>query len=109
MINCNRGGIFTFYLILLASYSSSSARPFELSERTLEKTLAPIYTSDLRTHSMASSNTFPSMAASGEAAAKPASSIVVPTEGLVIPASTVIESTDDDLNLAALEPLEEEL
>ena len=42
------------------------------------------------------------------AAAKPASSVVVPLEGLVIPASAVIESTGGDLNLAALEPLEEE-
>src|SRR4051812_34392953 len=31
MINSNRGGISTFYLILLASYSSSSACPLELS------------------------------------------------------------------------------
>src|SRR3954470_12941335 len=58
---------------------------------------------------MASSSTSPSMAASNEAVAKPASSIVVPPKGLVIPASTVIESTGGDLNLAALEPLEEEL
>src|SRR3954469_13567381 len=57
---------------------------------------------------MASSSTSPSMAASSEAAAKPASSIVVPSEGLVIPASAVIESTGGDPNLAALEPLEEE-
>src|SRR3954464_1415520 len=57
---------------------------------------------------MASSSTSPSMAASSEAAAKPASSIIVPREGLVIPASAVIESTSGDQNLAALEPLEEE-
>src|SRR3954465_4136608 len=57
---------------------------------------------------MASSNTSPSMAASSEAAAKPASSIVVPPEGLVIPASAIIETTGGDPNLAALEPLEEE-
>ena len=48
------------------------------------------------------------MAASSEAAAKPASSVVVPPEGLVIPASVVIESTGGDQNLVALEPLEEE-
>src|SRR3954462_13426206 len=57
---------------------------------------------------MASSSSSPSMAASSEATAKPASSVVVPPEGLVIPASVVIESTGGDLNLAALEPLEEE-
>src|SRR4051812_2318106 len=57
---------------------------------------------------MASSSTSPSMAASSEAAVKPASSIVVPPEGLVISASAVIETTGGDLNLAALEPLEEE-
>ena len=48
------------------------------------------------------------MAASSEASAKPASSVVVPPEGLVIPALAVIESTDGDHNLAVLEPLEEE-
>src|SRR3954467_3298252 len=57
---------------------------------------------------MARSSTYPSMVASNEAAEKPASSIVVPPEGLVIPASAVIESTGGDLNLAALELLEEE-
>ena len=49
------------------------------------------------------------MATSSEAAAKPASSIVLPPEGLVIPASAVIESTGGDHNPAALEPLEEDL
>src|SRR4051812_1345417 len=58
---------------------------------------------------MASSSTFPSMAASSEATAKPASSIVMPLEGLVIPVSAVVESTGGDHNPAALEPLEEEL
>src|SRR3954463_8954547 len=58
---------------------------------------------------MASSSTSPSMAASSEAVTKPASSIVVPPEGLVITASAVIASTGGDLNLAALELLEEEL
>src|SRR4051812_14062474 len=58
---------------------------------------------------MASSSSSPTMAASNEAPAKPASSIVVPPEDLVIPASVVIESTGGDLNMAALEPLEEEL
>ena len=48
------------------------------------------------------------MASSSEATAKPASSVVVPPEGLVIPASAVIETTGGDHNLAALEPLEEE-
>src|SRR3954470_1661885 len=57
---------------------------------------------------MASSSTSPSMEASSEAAAKPVSSVIVPPEGLVIPASAVIETTGGDLNLAALEPLEEE-
>src|SRR4051812_15561680 len=58
---------------------------------------------------MASRSTSPSMAASNEAAAKPDSSIVVPLESPVIPAQAVIDSTGGDLNLAALEPLEEEL
>src|SRR4051812_25362734 len=58
---------------------------------------------------MASSSTPPSMAASDEATTRPASSIVVPPEGLVIPAMAVIESAGGDLNLAVLEPLEEEL
>src|SRR4051812_39025778 len=53
---------------------------------------------------MASSSSFPSMAA----LAKPTSSVIVPPEGLVIPASAVIETTGGDHNLAALEPLEEE-
>src|SRR3954466_530297 len=57
---------------------------------------------------MASSSSSPSMAASSEATAKPASSIVVPLEGMVIPASAVIETTGGDHNLVALEPLEEE-
>src|SRR5215216_131116 len=57
---------------------------------------------------MASNSSSPSMAASSEATVKPVSSVVVPPEGLVIPASAVIESTGGDLNLAALEPLEEE-
>src|SRR3954462_4983335 len=57
---------------------------------------------------MASSSSSPSMAASSEATAKPASSVVVPSEGLVIPASVVIETTGGNHNLAALEPLEEE-
>src|SRR3954464_2116920 len=57
---------------------------------------------------MASSSSSPSMAASSEATAKPASSVVVPPEGLVIPASAVIETTGGDHNLVALEPLEEE-
>src|SRR4051812_14681562 len=58
---------------------------------------------------MASSSTSPSMVASTEAATKPTSSVVMPPEGLVIPASAVIESTGGDHNLAALEPLEEDL
>src|SRR3954462_4864373 len=57
---------------------------------------------------MASNSTSPSMAASSEAVAKPTSPIVVPPEGLVIPASVVIESTGGDLNLVVLEPLEVE-
>src|SRR3954463_12639467 len=57
---------------------------------------------------MASSSSSPSMAALSEAVVKPASSVVVPPEGLVIPASAVIETTGGDHNLAALEPLEEE-
>src|SRR3954463_15292980 len=57
---------------------------------------------------MASSSSSPSMASSSEATTKPASSIVVPLEGLVIPASAVIETTGGDQNLAALEPLDEE-
>src|SRR3954470_15660736 len=57
---------------------------------------------------MASISSSPSMVASSEAAAKPASSVVVPPEGLVIPASAMIESTSGYRNLAALEPLEEE-
>src|SRR3954471_17630657 len=58
---------------------------------------------------MASSRSYPSMAVSSEATAKPASSVVLPPEGLVIPASAVIETTGGDHNPAALEPLEEEL
>src|SRR3954471_13402574 len=57
---------------------------------------------------MASSSSSPSMAASSEAAAKRASSVAVPPEGLVIPASVVIETTGGDQKLAALEPLDEE-
>src|SRR3954470_9879911 len=57
---------------------------------------------------MAISSSSPSMAASSEATAKPASSVVVPPEGLGIPASAVIETNGGDHNLAALEPLEEE-
>src|SRR5215216_801303 len=57
---------------------------------------------------MASNSSSPSMAASSEATAKTASSVVVPPEGLVIPASAVIGTTGGDHNLAALEPLEEE-
>src|SRR3954471_7217457 len=57
---------------------------------------------------MASSSSSPSMATSSEATAKPASSVVMPPEGLVIPASAVIETTGGDHNLAVLEPLEEE-
>src|SRR3954468_6741837 len=57
---------------------------------------------------MASSSCSPLMAASSEATAKQASSAFVPPEGLVIPASAVIEPTGGDHNLAALEPLEEE-
>src|SRR4051812_2536927 len=53
---------------------------------------------------MASSSSFPSMAA----LAKPTSSVIVPPEGLVIPASAVIETTGGDHNLTVLEPLEEE-
>ena len=48
------------------------------------------------------------MAASSEAAVKPASSVIVPPEGLVIPALAVIENTGGDHNMVALEPLEEE-
>src|SRR3954470_2767196 len=48
------------------------------------------------------------MAASSEAVAKPASSVVMPPEGLVIPVLAVIETTGGDHNLAALEPLEED-
>ena len=48
------------------------------------------------------------MAAPSKATAKPASSIVVPPEGLVFPTSAVIETTGGDHNLAALEPLKEE-
>src|SRR3954453_14730906 len=58
--------------------------------------------------SMASSSSSPSMEASSEATTKPASSVVVPPEGLVIPALAVIETTGGDHNLAALEPLEED-
>src|SRR3954466_14018507 len=57
---------------------------------------------------MASSSSSPSMEVSSEAAAKPASSVIVPPEGLVIPASAVIETTGGNQKLAALEPLEEE-
>src|SRR4051812_1257982 len=57
---------------------------------------------------MASSSSSPSMATSSEAAANPASSVVMPPEGLVIPASAVIETTGGDQKLAALEPLDEE-
>ena len=57
---------------------------------------------------MASSSSAPSMAASGDAAAKPASTVLVPPEGLVIPKSAVVESTGGDHNPAALELLEEE-
>ena len=48
------------------------------------------------------------MAGKSEAAAKPASSIVVPPEGLVIPRSAVVEATGGDHNPAALELLEDE-
>ena len=57
---------------------------------------------------MASSSSSPSMAASGKAVAKPASSVIMPLEGLVIPRSAVVEDTGGDHNLAALELLEEE-
>src|SRR4051812_6752753 len=57
---------------------------------------------------MASSSSSPLMAASSEATTKPVSSVVVPLEGLVIPASAVIETTGGDHNMAALDPLEEE-
>src|SRR3954469_13766081 len=48
------------------------------------------------------------MAASIKTAAKLASSVVVPPEGLVIPMSAVVETTGGDHNPAALELLEEE-
>src|SRR4051812_28341535 len=57
---------------------------------------------------MASSSSSPSMAASGEAVTKPASSVIVPPEGLAIPVSTVVGSTGGDHNPVALELLEEE-
>src|SRR4051812_44776204 len=57
---------------------------------------------------MASSSSSPSMALSCEAAAKPASAVIVPLEGLVIPKSAVVEATGVDHNPAALEMLEEE-
>src|SRR4051812_12087337 len=57
---------------------------------------------------MASSSFAPSVAASGDAAAKPAGTVHVPLEGLVLPKSAVVESTDGDHNPAALELLEEE-
>ena len=48
------------------------------------------------------------MAASSKATAKPASSVVVPLEGLVIPMSAVVETTGGDHNPAVLELLEED-
>ena len=57
---------------------------------------------------MASSSYAPSMAASGDTAAKPTSTVHVPPESLVLPKSAVIESASGDHNPAALELLEEE-
>ena len=107
IINSNCGGKFTFsphspLHLLLPQASVSSSSP-----RLARKTLTPNLASHLQTLAMASSGPTPSMVASSEAAAKPASSIVMPPEGLVIPASAVIETTDGDHNLAALDPLEE--
>ena len=48
------------------------------------------------------------MAASGDAAAKPATTVLVPPEGLVIRKSAVVKSTGGDHNPAALGLLEEE-
>src|SRR3954467_7818644 len=57
---------------------------------------------------MPSSNSTPSMAASGDGAAKPAGSVHVPLEGLVLPKSAVVESTGSEQVPAVLELLEEE-
>src|SRR4051812_6211360 len=110
MINSNRGTLATFSPHSLASSSSSSSRaPPRALRENLEKTLAslsaPVASSQ---SSMASSSSSPSMEASNEATTKPASSVVMPPEGLVILASAVIETTGGDHKLAALEPLDEE-
>src|SRR3954470_1183570 len=109
MINSNHGEISTFYLILFASYSSTSSRasPRALREKPRKNPSSHLHQSHPTSTPWLAAEPH-HRAASSEAAAKPASSIVVPTEGLVIPASAVIESTGGDQNLAALDPLEEE-
>src|SRR4051812_20511632 len=93
-INSNCGGKFTFHLILSCIFFLGQAYPRAL--RASRKTPTPNLTSHLRTLPMASSSSSPLMAASSEAAVKPASSIIVPLEGLVIPKYAVVETTGGD-------------
>src|SRR4051812_9510529 len=92
IINSNYGGFFTFHLILSSHHLLPPASAPSSSPHNLAKNPNSKLVSHLRTQAMASSSSTPSMTVSGEATAKPVSSIVVPPKGLVIPVSAVVET-----------------